>query len=478
VSYAGASFVIFGKTTGFASVFNVSGLDGLNGFRIDSFGLGDLSGSSVSGGGDVNGDGIADVVIGAKSSRAPHGIFGVPTTRVGAAFVLFGRAVSFDPVISLSSVEGPFGFRFEGRSTDERLHLVSFAGDINGDHFTDLIVGSPKTDPNGKTDAGSSYVVFGRPTRTVTFTDVDGDSVTVKVSQGTLKPDNFKMSPAGTFHGGVFTELDLSRDGVEFAGADVAIIAEPGPSGGDGMVNLGFLNAGGIDFGKVTIDGNLGHAEAGAVIKLEASSLGTSDAPTIESNFDGNVGVLKIKASVSNSVIHVNGDLERLLLGMNLEGSTITVLGDLVPADGQAPQSIDRIMIGANVDHSQLLVGYNAAGDAVNADARVGQVRVAGDWMASDFIVGAAAGPDNLFGTDDDVLVSGGSSIIPRVASIVIKGSAAGTADETDHYGIVAEYIGGLRVGAMQFPFMRGPRNDLGGFDVGTTFDLTAREVT
>lgn len=475
---AGASFVIFGRSSGFAPVFNVSELDGTNGFRID--GVRDQSGDSVSGAGDVNGDGFDDVIIGADGA-SPNGV-----DAAGSAFVLFGKAHGFDAVVSLSDFGGTFGFRLDGLASNGRLGLaVSGAGDINGDGFDDVIVAAPQADPNGNSYAGSSYVVFGRPTHTVTFADVDGDMVTVKVNQGTLSPDNFTITPAGSLHGGIFSEFDLSHDAAQFAGADVTITAKRVPLGGDGVVDLGFLNAGNIDLGTVTIDGNLEHVDAGSVLKLEANFLGfpgeqmpSEIADNLASHFNGNLGVLKVIGSVHNSVLHVSGDLGRLKVGVNLEGSTVTVLGNLAPADPQAAQTIDTIMIGFHFDHSHLLVGYNSAGDAVNPDVRVGKVRVGGNWIASDFIIGASAGADDLFGTDDDLLIGGGNSIIARVAGIVIKGTAVGTADDTDHYGIVAESIGKLKVGSELFPFTLGARNDLAGFSLGTTLDLTVREVT
>ncbi|WP_036532915.1 integrin alpha, partial [Neosynechococcus sphagnicola] len=61
---AGQSYVVFGTTSGFSSTLNLSTLNGSNGFVINGINASDFSGQSVSGAGDVNGDGIDDLIIG------------------------------------------------------------------------------------------------------------------------------------------------------------------------------------------------------------------------------------------------------------------------------------------------------------------------------------------------------------------------------------------------------------------------------
>ena len=75
-SFSGASYVVFGRNTAQTGVFpaslNLSDLDGTNGFRLDGVAAGDDSGFAVSGAGDVNGDGLADLLIGAYRA-GPNG---------------------------------------------------------------------------------------------------------------------------------------------------------------------------------------------------------------------------------------------------------------------------------------------------------------------------------------------------------------------------------------------------------------------
>ena len=65
--HAGESYVVFGDPGGFGGALDLASLDGTNGFRLEGIDRVDTSGSSVSGAGDVNGDGFADLIVGAPS---------------------------------------------------------------------------------------------------------------------------------------------------------------------------------------------------------------------------------------------------------------------------------------------------------------------------------------------------------------------------------------------------------------------------
>ena len=71
-SAPGTSYVVFGNNTpgGFNANLDLSSLDGSNGFAIIGEAAGDLSGQSVSSAGDVNGDGIGDLIIGTPGADA------------------------------------------------------------------------------------------------------------------------------------------------------------------------------------------------------------------------------------------------------------------------------------------------------------------------------------------------------------------------------------------------------------------------
>ena len=65
ISGSGESYVIFGSNAGFTDRIELSSLDGINGYKIYGAGSNDFLGYSVDGAGDINGDGIEDIVVGA-----------------------------------------------------------------------------------------------------------------------------------------------------------------------------------------------------------------------------------------------------------------------------------------------------------------------------------------------------------------------------------------------------------------------------
>src|SRR5690242_19618984 len=104
---------------------------GHGGFIVRGQNAYDLAGGSVSGG-DVNGDGIDDLIVGAfRNSGGGY--------EAGAAYVVFGRTGSFQSPVDLDAIAaGHGGFKIQGESANDRAGWsVSALGDINHDGIDD-----------------------------------------------------------------------------------------------------------------------------------------------------------------------------------------------------------------------------------------------------------------------------------------------------------------------------------------------------
>lgn len=109
------------------------------------------AGYAVASGGDLNGDGIDDVVCAAP--------FDAEGGERGSVYVVFGSALGWRPELTLS---GPGIARFKGEAVgDHPGWSLAIVPSVNGDAFDDVVIGAPDNDQAGQ-GAGKVYVVFGK----------------------------------------------------------------------------------------------------------------------------------------------------------------------------------------------------------------------------------------------------------------------------------------------------------------------------
>ena len=98
-------------------------------------------------------------------------------TNAGANYVVFGKRAGFNSTRELSALNGTGGFVINGvAANDQSGWSVRNAGDVNGDGRADVIIGAYAADPGGRSNAGSSYVIYGIPAPMTTTTSSSGSA--------------------------------------------------------------------------------------------------------------------------------------------------------------------------------------------------------------------------------------------------------------------------------------------------------------
>ncbi|MBA5778246.1 FG-GAP repeat protein [Stappia sp. F7233] len=461
---AGHSYVVFGKADFSGSATINAGSLGSSGFTINGVASADRAGMAVSSAGDVNGDGIADLIIGANDANG----------AAGRSYVVFGGAgIGAGGTINLSTLNGMNGFVLNGIAAgDESGISVSSAGDVNGDGIDDLIIGANRADPSGRTNAGQSYVVFGDAgigsTGSINLSSLNG-AIGFRLNGGAAERSGISVASAGDINGDGIDDLivganfhdDPDRDGaayIIFGGqnfsADFDLTTVNGTNGfrldgfnggraGRSVSSAGDIDGDGIDDfiigapngGDTTFDNN-GHAYVvfgGQNFASIAAGDGAVDLAQI--NATGSSGQLRgfrIEGTVNfdavgNSVASagdINGDgIGDLIVGAdNANGRAYVVFG------GQSFASvIDADTIGGSGPDGFVLNGLN------NGDRFGYSVSSAGDVNGDgfdDLLIGARSADPNGASSGQSYVIfggnfSGGVSVGTSGADTLVGTSAA-----------------------------------------------------
>ena len=200
-SNGGTVYVVYGRKGGFSENIDLSATSSMSQrFRMIGFDSSYL-GFGISSAGDINADGIDDIVVG-----APLALYS--EVACGVATILYGKKGGVLSDIDLNDgITTSQGFQVYGPNTGYIGYSTSPTGDINDDGIDDIILGAP-TDSIVGAYAGSAFVVYGKKGTTRTTLDF---SSTVDSTEG------FKLSgvSAPGYFGVSVSAADVNADGVK-----------------------------------------------------------------------------------------------------------------------------------------------------------------------------------------------------------------------------------------------------------------------
>lgn len=431
--------------------------DDLGGLPAGTLDGGDRFGSGLTSVGDLDGDGIEDLVVGASGDEHTDG-------GEGAAYVLLMNPDgSIKQAVKVS--DGIGGFATGVLESDDAFGSSTAAlGDLDGDGIVDLAVGAPG-DENGDAEEGAVYVLLMNSDGTVRSR--------VKIS------DNLGGLAAGTldaadrFGTSVASLGDLDGDGV----TDLAVGAvNDGNLVSGGAVYVLFMNSDGTVKGQAKIADGLGGLmtttlEAGDAFGSAVAALGDLDGDGVvdlavgasgDENGDANEGAayvlflnpdgtVKSEVKISDGLVGFGGST---LQADDAFGSALAAIDDLdgdgvielavgAPGDDFAASDAGAVHIlrlnadGTVKSSSQITDGLGGlAGGTLNTDDRFGSSLVTVGDLDGDGVTDLAVGADGDENTDDG-----------EGALYVLKISAAGTVNEQIK---ITDGLGGLATDTLE----------------------------
>jgi autotransporter-associated beta strand protein len=343
--------------------------------------------------------------------------------------------------------------------------------------------------------------------KSATYTDADGDLVTVKTTRGKFDTSLFTLRAAGA--GAILQDLNISDPAKGFEGARLTFTATPKNGAGNRHVDVGRINAVSLDLGGVIVPGNIDVLIAGDADFTDKAGLGLliADSVGVARNdtesfariiAEGPTGSILIKGSVVGATIEAGrqsgvksifvggslaldpkfgrpGELDlygsagSIVIGGDVVGGTFSNLG-VVNVDGNVGSlTVKGSLRGATGLHSgsidvqgkiaKLLVGGNVlGGDGVHSGEIVaeslGFATIGGSVLGGNGIGGGSVYGGHAIGSltiGGDVQAGDGtrsgsvSALLGTIAKLTVKGSLIGGASSDT--GVLAHKLGAITIG-------------------------------
>jgi hypothetical protein len=390
--YTGRVYLVYGSES--LSDAMLEDLPPSRGVKITGNAMGDNLGIYVSIGGDVNGDGIADVLIGADGY----------STRTGRAYLIYGSSSLYD--INLGSFSSSQGITITGVHTDYHTGgCVFIGGDVNADNYDDFIITADKYGDS----TGIAYLIFGGPNL------VDIDLTVADVSRFITITGEPQSGLSYAAIGG-----DVNGDGK----ADI-LLGAPFYSSNTGRVYLiyGKQTMGNIDLSSL--------GSAGIVITGEAPSSFTGSAISIGGDVNGDkrsdilIGAYPYSSYTGRAYLIYGGDNLIGMSNINLQSITpslgikitgenpndclgvrLSLRGD-VNGDGYADLLIGAYQYGSFVGRAYLIYGSHSLGNIALSSLSSNQgIKISGGVPGDTAGYSVAIGGDVNNDNKTDILIS------------------------------------------------------------------------